>query len=160
MVRGHLNCPGTIRSGHRPAALPYNRTVTGIPFRFTSPRRPIARELAVLLLTAAMAACSSNAGKTAPEQSAVAGAKAGSSPDIAAADGPEAFFHEQLVINGEDAQSEFGSALLTLGMNPRDLQQDTPEHAYQTVQQNLQGVKDDTLRRELTLALFGAAGQH
>jgi len=90
----------------------------------------------------------------------VAGGKAGSAPDIAAADGPAAFFHEQLVINGEDVQSEFGSALLTLGMNPRDLQQDTPEHAYQTVQQNLQDMKDDTLRRELTIALFGAAGQH
>lgn len=133
--------------------------MTGIPFRFTSLRRPLARELAVLLLTAAMAACSSNAGKAAPEQSAVAGARSGSSPDIAAADGPAAFFHEQLVINGEDVQSEFGSALLTLGMNPRDLQQDTPEHAYQTVQQQVQDVKDETLRRELTTALFGAAGR-
>lgn len=68
-----------------------------------------------------------------------------------------AYFHEQLVTNGEDVQTEFGSALLTLGMNPRDLQQDTPDHAYQTAKQKLDEVKDEALGRELTRALFGAA---
>ena len=76
-------------------------------------------------------------------------------PDIAAANSVTAYFHEQLVANGEDVQSEFGSALLTLGMNPRDLQQDTPEHAYQTAKQKVDELKDETLKRDLTRALFG-----
>ena len=48
-------------------------------------------------------------------------AAAAAAPDIAAANSVTAYFHEQLVTNGEAVQSEFGSALLTLGMNPRDL---------------------------------------
>lgn len=74
---------------------------------------------------------------------------------IAATSGPEAYFHEQLVTNGEDVQTEFGSALLTLGMNPRDLQQDTPEHAYQTAMRKVEEVTDDALKRDLMRALFG-----
>ncbi len=76
-------------------------------------------------------------------------------PDIAASSGPEAYFHEQLVTNGEDVQTEFGSAILTLGMNPRDLQQDTPEHAYQTTMRKVEEVTDEALKRDLMRALFG-----
>lgn len=134
--------------------------MTGIPFHPISvaTTRLIASSLTVLVLAIGMTACGGDAARTAPGQSA-AGAPGGAAPDIAAADGATAFFHEQLVTNGEDLQSDFGSALLTLGMNPRDLQQDTPEHAYQTVLQKVQEVKDDTLRRELTRALFGLAGR-
>lgn len=84
-------------------------------------------------------------------------ASASGAPDIAAANSVTAYFHEQLVANGEDVQSEFGSALLTLGMNPRDLQQDTPEHAYQTAKQEVDELKDEALKRDLTRALFGVA---
>lgn len=76
-------------------------------------------------------------------------------PDIAANSASTAYFHEQLVTNGEDVQTDFGSALLTLGMNPRDLQQDTPDHAYTTAKQKLDDVKDEALKRDLTRALFG-----
>ena len=64
------------------------------------------------------------------------------------------YFHDQLVINGEDVQSDFGGSLLALGMNPRDLQQDTPEHAYQTVLQKVVDVKDDVLRRSMMRIFF------
>lgn len=80
--------------------------------------------------------------------------------DIAANSASTAYFHEQLVTNGEDVQTDFGSALLTLGMNPRDLQQDTPDHAYQTAKQKVDEVKDEALRRELGRALFGTAQAH
>ncbi len=59
--------------------------------------------------------------------------------------------------NGEEAGSQFGSALLTLGLNPRDLQQDTPEHAYRVTREKVDAVKDETLKRNLTQALFGTA---
>lgn len=81
-------------------------------------------------------------------------------PDIAANSASTAYFHEQLVTNGEDVQTEFGSALLTLGMNPRDLQQDTPDHAYTTAKQKLDDVKDEALKRDLTRALFGTTQAH
>ena len=42
-------------------------------------------------------------------------------------------------------------------MNPRDLQQDTPEHACQTAKQKVDELKDEALRRDLTRALFGVA---
>lgn len=77
--------------------------------------------------------------------------------DIAASSGPTAYFHEQLVTNGEDVQSDFGSALLTLGMNPRDLQQDTPDHAFQTATEKVQAVEDEAMRLELSRALFGVS---
>lgn len=110
------------------------------------------------MLLVACVACGNDSGTSTPAQSAASPATAATSaPDIAAANGVTAYFHEQLVANGEDVQSDFGSALLTLGMNPRDLQQDTPEHAYQTAKQKVDELKDEALRRDLTRALFGVA---
>src|SRR5262252_8256952 len=69
--------------------------------------------------------------------------------DIASSDPQLRYFHEQLVNNGEDIQSGFGSDLLTLGMNPRDLQQDDPKHAYDTVLEKVRAVSDPALKREM-----------
>gem|GEM_PF-3432020 len=107
------------------------------------------------MLLVACVACGTDSGTSTPAASSSASASA--APDIAAANSVTAYFHEQLVANGEDVQSEFGSALLTLGMNPRDLQQDTPEHAYQTAKQEVDELKDEALKRDLTRALFGVA---
>jgi len=110
------------------------------------------------VLLVACVACGGGSGTSTPAQPAASSSAAASgAPDIAAANSVTAYFHEQLVANGEDLQSEFGSALLTLGMNPRDLQQDTPEHAYQTARQKVAELKDEALKRDLTRALFGAA---
>ena len=109
------------------------------------------------VLLVACVGCGANSGTSTPAQPAASSAAAAASaPDIAA-NGVTAYFHEQLIANGEDVQSDFGSALLTLGLNPRDLQQDTPEHAYQTAKQKLDELKDELLKRDLTRALFGAA---
>lgn len=75
-------------------------------------------------------------------------------PDIAAADPQLEFFHEQLVTHGEDLQSDFGGSLLTLGMNPRDLQQDDPKHAYDEVLQKVQAVADPAVRRDMMRTFF------
>ena len=74
--------------------------------------------------------------------------------DIASSDPQVRYFHEQLVNNGEDIQSAFGSDLLTLGMNPRDLQQDDPKHAYDTVMEKVQSVSDPALKREMMRTFF------
>ena len=101
-----------------------------------------------------LAACSP---ATAP-----AAAPAATTMDAATGENPIAdprvrAFHEQLVDNGEDLQSDFGSALLSLGMNPRDLQQDDPQHAYNTVLEKVRVVADAAERREMMLTFFGTA---
>jgi len=78
----------------------------------------------------------------------------------APADSAVSYFHDQLVVNGEDIQSDFGGALLALGLNPRDLQQDTPDHAYQTVLQKVREIPDAAQRREMTKTLFGTETAH
>lgn len=119
--------------------------------------RQVARSLPLATLMAC-AACGTDSRTSTPAQSTTpAAAAASAAPDIAAANSVTAYFHEQLVANGEDVQSDFGSALLTLGMNPRDLQQDTPEHAYQTAKQKVDELKDEALKRDLTRALFGVS---
>jgi hypothetical protein len=75
-------------------------------------------------------------------------------PDIAAADPQVAFFHEQLVNNGEDLQSAFGGFLTTLGLSPRDLQQDDPQHAYDEVLAKVRRVEDATLRQQMMQTFF------
>jgi hypothetical protein len=75
-------------------------------------------------------------------------------PDIASSDPQLQFFHEQLVNNGEDTQSEFGSDLISLGMNPRDLQQDDPKHAYDTVMEKVRLVSDPALKRDMMRTFF------
>jgi hypothetical protein len=75
-------------------------------------------------------------------------------PDIASADPQVAFFHERLVNNGEDLQSDFGGFLTTLGLNPRDLQQDDPEHAYDMVLEKVRGVEDASLRADMMRTFF------
>ena len=75
-------------------------------------------------------------------------------PDIASADPQVEFFHEHLVNNGEDLQSEFGGFLTTLGLSPRDLQQDDPKHAYDMVLDKVRGVEDPALRQEMMRTFF------
>jgi hypothetical protein len=75
-------------------------------------------------------------------------------PDIAAADPQVAFFHERLVNDGEDLQSEFGGLLTTLGLHARDLQQDDPQHAYDTVLEKVRRVEDASLRADMMRTFF------
>lgn len=79
--------------------------------------------------------------------------------DIASADPRVARFHEQLVINGEDLQSDFGGDLTTLGLNARDLQQDDPKHAYDLVLEKVRLVEDAALRREMMRTFFNSDDQ-
>lgn len=80
-------------------------------------------------------------------------------PDIASADPKVSYFHEQLVANGEDVQTEFGTFLSTLGMNPRDLQQDDPQHAYDTVMEKVRELPDAALRRSMLQTFFNVSEQ-
>jgi hypothetical protein len=75
-------------------------------------------------------------------------------PDIASGDPRVAFFHERLVNNGEDMQSEFGGFLTTLGLNARDLQQDDPQHAYDEVLDKVRRIEDAALRQQMMQAFF------
>lgn len=77
--------------------------------------------------------------------------------DIASSDPSVRYFHEQLVNNGEDIQSDFGGYLLTLKMHARDLQQDDPQHAYDTVLEEVRKVQDSDLRREMARTFFNTA---
>ena len=79
--------------------------------------------------------------------------------DIASANPQVRFFHEQLIANGEDVQTEFGTYLSTLGMNPRDLQQDDPTHAYDTVMEKVRSLPDAELRRQMLRAFFNLSEQ-
>ncbi len=79
--------------------------------------------------------------------------------DIASADPQVRFFHEQLIANGEDLQTEFGTDLSTLGMNPRDLQQDDPQHAYDTVMEKVRELPDAALRRSMLQTFFNVSEQ-
>lgn len=63
-------------------------------------------------------------------------------------------FFARLGASGEDLQSDFGGALVTLGMNPRDLEQDDPKHAYDTVMEKVRKVEDAELRREMLRTFF------
>jgi hypothetical protein len=69
------------------------------------------------------------------------------------------FFHDQLIANGDDVQGEFGTYLSMLGMNPRDLQQDDPRHAYDTVLEKVKTVDDASLRGAMMQTLFNLADQ-
>jgi hypothetical protein len=77
--------------------------------------------------------------------------------DIASSDPQVLFFHEQLVANADDVQSEFGTHLSTLGMSPRDLLQDDPKHAYDTVLAKVRSVEDATLRGQMLRTFFNLA---
>lgn len=109
------------------------------------------REFVVIVLALVIAAC----GRTGSPSPAAAALEAPpQAQDIASSDPGLQYFHEQLVINGEELQSDFGGYLLTLGMNPRDLQQDDPKHAYDTVMEKVRMVEDASLRRQMMLTFF------
>jgi hypothetical protein len=74
--------------------------------------------------------------------------------DIASANPRVRYFHEKLIADGEEPQSDFGGDLLTLGMNARDLLLDDPEHAYDTVLDRVRTVEDAAVRREMMRTLF------
>ncbi len=109
------------------------------------------RLLAAVLTLAVAAACGGSGSST----QANTALDALSSAAAVKADSDISVFHDQLVVNGENIQSEFGGALLTLDMNPRDLQQDTPDHAYHTVLERVRAVPDAQQRADLMRALFG-----
>jgi hypothetical protein len=67
------------------------------------------------------------------------------------------FFHDQLITNGEELQTDFGTYLSTLGMNPRDLQQDDPQHAFDTVMEKVRATDDLTLRADMMRTFFNRA---
>lgn len=77
--------------------------------------------------------------------------------DIVSSDPHIQYFHEHLIVSGEDLQSDFGGDLTTLGLNPRDLQQDDAKHAYDTVLERVRGVEDGSARREMLRTFFNDA---
>ena len=113
----------------------------------------------MLLAGVCLVACGSGTPQAGASQPAAATANAPAPAAPSSSGGTPAditsYLHEQLVTNGEDVQSDFGSALLTLGMNPRDLQQDTPDHAYHTALEKVRDVPDGAARREMLRTLFG-----
>jgi hypothetical protein len=111
---------------------------------------------AVLALVAGAGGCGGN-GRAATSRTTTTAADTGAQrpADNTPADPAVRYFHDQLVVNGEEIQSDFGGSLLALGLNPRDLQQDTPEHAYQTVLQKVREVPDGTQRRDMMRVFFG-----
>ncbi len=96
------------------------------------------------------AGCGSSSQSTTP----ASGTQQKEVSDIAAADPEVSYFHEQLVANGDDPQTEFGTDLSTLGMNPRDLLQDDPKHAYDTVIEKVRALPDANLRRSMLRTFF------
>ena len=107
----------------------------------------------VTLLVVALSGCGGP-----PAQAPVAEeATAADIPDIASADPQVKYFHEQLVINGEEMQTDFGGYLTALDLSPRDLQQDDPQHAYDTVLEKVRKVEDQAMRREMMRIFFNRA---
>ena len=109
------------------------------------------KALASLLAALAMAGCG---GSGQPRSTASPAAQTQQPSDIASSDPGVQYFHQQLVDNGENLQSAFGTDLTVLGMNARDLQQDDPQHAYDTVLQKVRGVEDAATRREMMQTFF------
>jgi|SRR3954469_7604889 len=107
------------------------------------------RALVAFVAALAIAGCGGTGSR--PQSTDVPAAQ---SADIASSDPQVQYFHQQLVDNGENLQSAFGSDLSALGMNPRDLQQDDPQHAYDTVLQKVRGVSDAAARREMMRTFF------
>ena len=110
------------------------------------------RTLGVLLVMLVLSGCggqhaASTSNETPAEETA----------DIASADPNVRYFHEQLIADGEDVQSALGGHLLTLGMHARDLLQDDPKHAYDTVLEKVRAVPDPALRRDMMRAFFNVA---
>ena len=110
------------------------------------------KALASFLAVLAMAGC--GGGNSQSTQVSAPAAQTRQPSDIASSDPPVQYFHQQLVDNGEDLQSAFGTDLAALGMNPRDLQQDDPQHAYDTVLQKVRSVEDPAARREMMETFF------
>ncbi len=108
----------------------------------------------LLLVAFAMVGC-----ETPPQsEPATPGAVQPAEPtDVVSSDPRVQYFHDQLIANGEDLQSDFGGHLTTLGLSPRDLQQDDPKHAYDEVVEKVRRVDDVALRREMTQAFFNVA---
>jgi hypothetical protein len=109
------------------------------------------KALATLLALLAMTGCG---GGNSQRSTATPAAQTGQHSDIASADPQVEYFHQQLIDNGENLESAFGTDLAALGMNPRDLQQDDPQHAYDTVLQKVRSVEDLTARREMMQTFF------
>lgn len=107
---------------------------------------------AAVFIAASLAAC----GGATPAESQPPAAQSGPAEptDVVSSDPRIQYFHDQLIANGEDIQSDFGSYLLTLKMNPRDLQQDDPKHAYDTVLEEIRKVTDPALQREMAETFF------
>lgn len=107
------------------------------------------RALVVFVAALALAGCGGTGSRPQPTN-----VPAAQPTDIAPADPQVQYFHQQLVDNGENLESAFGSDLSALDMNPRDLQQDDPQHAYDTVLQKVRGVSDAATRREMMRTFF------
>ncbi|MDR1990017.1 MAG: hypothetical protein LBQ09_07280 [Acidobacteriaceae bacterium] len=67
------------------------------------------------------------------------------------------YFHDRLAATGDDLTSDFGTYLSVLDMNPRDLQQDDPTHAYDVVLEKVRAVQDASLRGTMMQTFFNRA---
>ena len=109
------------------------------------------KAIASLLAVLAMTGCGGGNGQS---RSTAPAAQAEQRSDVTSSDPVVEYFHQQLIDNGENLQSAFGTDLAALGMNPRDLQQDDPQHAYDTVLQKVRSIQDATARREMMETFF------
>jgi hypothetical protein len=126
---------------------------TGVTFGLPRGRKT----LTILALALVMAGCSG--ADRQPQPAGAAEAPPAQAADIASANPRVLYFHEKLIADGEDPQSDFGGDLLTLGMNARDLLQDDPQHAYDTVLEKVRTIEDATVRREMMRTFFDSDGQ-
>jgi len=110
------------------------------------------RAIVVLMAVVVLSGCGQ-----APAATATSEEKVPEAADIASADPNIRFFHERLIADGEDVQSELGGHLLTLGMHARDLLQDDPKHAYDTVLEKVRAVPDPALRRDMMRTFFNVS---
>jgi hypothetical protein len=106
---------------------------------------------AAFLAALALAGCGPG---TQPERSTVPASSTQETAAPVSLDPAVQFFHDQLIANGEEVQSPFGTDLSTLGMNARDLQQDDPKHAYDTVLEKVRAIDDASVRREMMQTFF------
>lgn len=109
------------------------------------------KRLGTVFLMLAIGGCG---GSTTPQRTQESPAATEERPDVVSSDPAVQYFHEQLIANGEEPQSAFGTQLSTLGMNARDLLLDDPKHAYDLVMEKVRLVEDQALRREMMRAFF------
>jgi hypothetical protein len=111
-----------------------------------------------LILVLLTIACGNANERTAAAE--IAAGQTGQPTEATAPATPVDYFHDALIANGDDEQTAFGGDLSVLGLNPRDLLQDDPKHAYDLTYDKVRQLEDAAERLEMMRTLFnrGDAG--